>query len=139
MVLRVVNTVLPEGTVKKYSSFIVSCVVMLILITSVTTSGNFDFSFPDEGEVTVDAEDLERVKKLQIEQEFSRQLIEDMKKTFPTLKSADIGFSFNINEDGTGYVTEMTIESCYDKNDVIIMRISELYGIDENIITWRKV
>lgn len=139
IILRVVKTILPEGTVKKYASFIVSCMVMLILVTSVTLKNNAEFILPVEENITIDISEFEQIQKKQIEREFSRQLIDDMVKTFPELNGAEISFTFNINEDGTGYVTGMVIESQYEKSESIITRISELYRIDRNVIIWRKI
>ena len=138
LILKIVKIILPEGAVKKYASFIVSALVMLMLLVSISGIPIKSFSFQENSPPDISTEKLENVRYQQIIEEFTRQLDEDMKKTIPELKTAKLLFEFEISENNTGYVTSMTIISPYDENEYVINRISELYMIDSEIIDWRK-
>ncbi len=139
LILKIVKIILPEGTVKKYASFIVSVLVMLILIASAAGSSMnlipvFDDGYAEQG----NTDKITEVQNSQIVKEFTRQLDEDMKKSIPQLKNAELLFEFEIDEDNKGYVSSMIIKSPYDQNDSVINRVSELYMIDKKLIEWRK-
>ena len=138
LILRVAKLILPEGTVKKYASFIVSALVMLILLISVSGHEMTSFSFEETENPQAQTDAVEDVQKQQIIAEFTRQLDDDMKKSIPELKSAELSFTFEISPNNTGYVTSMTILSPYERSEKIIDRISELYMIDRETIDWRK-
>ena len=139
LILKIIKIILPEGTVKKYASFIVSVLVMLILIASVAGSNIDLFPVFDDGYAEQDSTDkIAEVQNRQIGKEFSRQLDEDMKKSIPQLKNAELIFEFEIDENNKGYVSSMIIKSPYDQSDNVINRISELYMIDKELIEWRK-
>lgn len=139
LVLQAVKLIIPESTVKKYASFIVSATVMLILTAAV-----FGSSFPllpdfDEAEPSDYSDSFENLRRSQIEREFSRQLSGDMKKSIPELKNSELSFAFNISEDNTGYVAHMLIRSPDAEDFFVKTRVSEMYMIPIDDIEWRKI
>lgn len=139
LVLQAVKLILPEGTVKKYASFIVCVTVVLILSASVFGTS---FSFIPDFEIESGedySEGFSEVRKSQIEREFSRQLDCDMKKSIPELSNSELSFEFDISEDNTGFVTHMLIKSPDSENISVKTRLSELYMIPIDAIEWRRV
>ncbi|MDY6314798.1 MAG: hypothetical protein SPL89_06470 [Clostridia bacterium] len=139
LVLQAVKLIIPESTVKKYASFIVSATVMLILTAAVFGSSFSCFPEFDETEAESYSDSFEDLRQSQIEREFSRQLIGDMKKSIPELKNSELSFSFNISEDNTGYVSHMLIKSPDAEDSAVKTRVSEMYMIPVEDIEWRKV
>ena len=129
ILLKLVKILLPEGSVKKYASFTVSALVMLIMILSVTGRAH-DFSAGIAEEKTMpDTVDSENVMNRQIIKEFSRRLEQDMKSAVPELSDCDIEFEFSENEKGEITVVSVNIESEGDISPDVEERIIELYGM----------
>ena len=129
ILLKLVKILLPEGSIKKYASFMMSALVMLIMILSVTGRAP-DFSPGIAEEKTMpDTADYEKVMNRQIIREFSRRLEQDMKGAVPELSDCDIEFEFSENEKGEITVVSVNIDSESDISPDVEERIFELYGM----------
>ena len=73
----------------------------------------------------------------QIMKEFSRRLEEDMKTAVPALSECELEFVFSEKKDGSYFISSVVITSHDKRNTEIIMRICELYSIDDRVISWR--
>lgn len=138
LILQALRLIIPEGTIKKYASFIVGMSTVLMLTVSfLGREFSFDIGFGD-AESTEYSGGFEDVRQSQIEREFTRQLDTDMKKSIPELKTAELSFSFDISENNTGYVTYMLIRSPDDEDENVKRRVSESYMIPREVIEWIK-
>ncbi len=138
IILQIMKMILPEGTVKKYASFIVGLLVMLILSGSVSGMGARLSEIIIKDTKIPEIPQVQEVQKQQIADNFTSQLREDMKKSIPYFKNAELYFGFEISEDNTGYVTNMTIVSENPPSEQVLSEVSRLYMIDREIIEWRQ-
>lgn len=88
------------------------------------------FTAPD----TEQTEPLETLQQTQIFKEYERQLTEDIRRSIPQLQNEE--FSFSFSEDPFGSVESMTIRSQKEKNETAIQKLSEWYGIPQEVISW---
>ena len=138
LLLKLVKILLPEGSIKKYASVLVSSLVVLVMIVSVFGKKvSLDFQILNQSN-QFEPEITEKVMNRQIMKEFSKRLEADMKESVPGLENCELSFEFSETDEGDYNISSVEILS-FDEEDVeIIRQIESLYSIDNGKIHWRK-
>lgn len=138
LMLKLVKILLPEGSIKKYASFTVSALVMLIMILSVIGRiDSFSLNIPiDSGEPYIKNSD--DATSDMITREFSGRLEADMKQNIPELADCKINIAFSEATDGSYIISSVEIISDSERDKLVEDRIAGLYMIDPAVIVWRK-
>lgn len=132
--IQAVRIVLPLGSAAKYVSFVLGLFFMAAALDAV---GGISLT----GEEILPAQlpqgetkQLEQVQQQQIFEEYANQLSEDIRCTLPQLSDARLSFDFSLSP--FGQVQSLHIISNQPVSEKVMSRISELYGIPREVMTW---
>ncbi len=134
LLIQAVRMVLPLGSAGKYVSFVLGLFFMAVALDAVG-----GLSFRGEEVLSNDlpqaeTQQLETIQKQQIFADYAQQLTEDIRRSIPPLSDAQFSFDFSLEPFGA--VNQLTIFSSRQQQDSVIARLSELYGISQEVITW---
>lgn len=135
LLIQAIKMALPLGSLGKYVSFALGLffiAVTLDALGGLTLQGNPITLSPSEPAMQAQ---LEELQQKQIFEQYELQLSRDIRKSIPTLSDAD--FSFTFSREPFGQVTQLTVYSPQPKSDASIAKISELYGIPQEVIIWK--
>lgn len=134
LLIQAVRMVLPLGSAGKYVSFVLGLFFMAVTLDTI---GGLSFRGTEvlSGDLPqAESKQLEQVQQQQIFEQYANQLTEDIRHSIPSLSDARFTFDFSLEPFGT--VRGLTIVSSREKQESAIVRLSELYGISQEVITW---
>lgn len=134
LLIQAVRMVLPLGSAGKYVSFVLGLFFMAVTLDTIG-----GLSFRGEEVLSNDlpreeTKELEEVQQQQIFADYANQLTKDIRQSIPQLSHAQFSFDFSLEPFGT--VRGLTIFSPEKKQESVITRLSELYGISREVILW---
>ena len=144
LIFNALKIVIPEGSMKKYISHIMSVFMIVVIITPIM--GAVSLTLPEisvdyPGEDKSDA--LSDLQLRQILANYEKQLIEDFKRSVPTLfdglREIEIGFFEDSSQYNFGMVKSLEIKSARERDERVIDKLYSLYGIEREVIKWEKV
>ena len=144
LIFNALKIIIPDGKMKKYLTFIISIFMMVIIITPIAglagiapPSLNVDYSKEAPA-----ADELSQVQVKQILAEYERQLITDFHKTVPALfdglSDIQIGFVEDASQQDFGTVDSIKIISNRERDEDVVNKLSSLYSINKEVISWER-
>lgn len=136
LLIQAVRMVLPLGSMGKYVSFVLGLFFMAVTLDAL---GGLHFRGEEvlsEEFPVVQTESLEQLQQEQIFKEYSNQLTRDIRQSIPPL--ADATFSFDFSLDPFGEVKHVTVFSAEEPQESVLNRLSQLYGIPREVISWNQ-